>query len=135
MGTLPLYSRPRRKRIGPEAQLQLAVMQHLAFAKAEGVVYFHPANEGRRSEAEGAHLKRLGMLPGTADLILVGVGLPHSALELKARGGKPSPEQNAFAAAWRASGGRYAWADNIDSALKILIDWGFLDYQRRRRVA
>jgi hypothetical protein len=135
MGTLPLYSRPRRRRIGPEAQLQEAVMQHWRLTGALNTLCFHPANEGKRSVVEGARLKRMGMFPGAADLILVGVGLPHSALELKARGAKPSAEQNAFAYVWRASGGRYAWADNIDDALKILIDWGFLDYHRRRRVA
>ncbi len=133
MTRLALYSTPKRRRHnwGPEAALQYAVIEHLRLADVPGLIYFHVPNQGKRTEVEGAHLKRMGMLPGTSDLILMAPGLGAAALELKAKGEKPTPEQLAFSYAWCEAGGVYAYADNIDSALAILTRWGFIDYQRR----
>lgn len=136
MSRLALYSTPkrtRRRNWGPEAALQYAVIEHLRLAGVPGLVYFHVPNEGKRTTEEGAHLKRMGMLPGASDLILIAPGLGSAALELKAKGEKPTPEQLAFSYAWCEAGGVYDWADTIDKALAILTRWGFLDYQRRSR--
>jgi len=133
MASLPLYRRKaRRRRIGPEASLQITVCQHLRLTGAANMIWFHPCNEGKRSEAAGAHLKRMGMLPGVADLVIV---LPGRTcfLELKARGEGQSPEQIAFEALCRDLGFAYAVADNIDAALAILRSWGAIGRRAESR--
>jgi hypothetical protein len=131
----PVKPRVSRRRIGPEAQLQAAVCQYLRLAGTPDLTFFSVPNESKRSPAEGARLKAIGLLPGVADLLLFAPNHPPSALELKAHGKKLSPEQTAFAIAWHASGGRYQWADNIDTAIHILISWGLIDRLVRGRAA
>jgi hypothetical protein len=133
MNSLQLYHKPRRrKRIGPEACLQYAVVQYLLLSAPRGTIWFHPANEGKRTEGEGAHLKRMGMLPGVADLCIILPGEKARFLELKARGEKQSDDQIAFQALCESNGTPYAVADNIDQALRILTGWGALAGKLRR---
>src|SRR6188472_3005684 len=94
--TLSLYTKPRRKRTSPESKLQMVVCEHLRLRGVDGLLYFHPCNEGKRTASEGYRLKRMGMLPGIADLVLDIPGKPLSFLELKARGEKQGPDQMAF---------------------------------------
>lgn len=131
MTALKFYSKPRRKRVGPEACLQMAVVQHLMLRAPKDIIWFHPANEGKRSAAEGAHLKRMGMLPGIADLVICRQGKPPCFLELKAKGEKQSDDQRAFERCCWDYGFAYAVADNIDAALGILEGWGVLPERRR----
>lgn len=127
MTSLKFYSKPRRKRIGPEACLQMAVVQHLMLRGVPGLIYFSIPNEGKRSEAAAHYLKRMGMLPGVGDLCII-VPTPAGAvyrtpvfLELKALRGTQSTDQQAFERLCTESGAaRYFMADNIDTALTIL---------------
>jgi hypothetical protein len=127
--TLQFYSKPRRA--SPEAALQRAVCEHLRLTARPGVLYFHPTNEGRRSVVTGANLKRMGMLPGMADLVVIMNGRT-SFLELKATGEKPRDTQLAFAEQTLAAGCDYAVCDNINDALDMLRCWGAI---RRARAA
>lgn len=132
--SLPFYSRrpPRMRRLGPEASLQMAVCEHLRLRGAPGLLYFHPCNEGKRSEAAGLMLKRMGMLPGVADLVILLPGKPVLFLELKARGEKQSPEQIAFEIACGHVGAEYAIGDNIDAILNYLTNYGALTRRGQR---
>lgn len=118
-------SKPRRKRMTPEACLHVTVAEHLRLAATPGTWFLHIANEGKRTPAEGAHLKRLGMMPGAADLMIVS---PAGVfwLELKAKGQKPTPEQFVFGELVIGSGHEWAWADNIGDALTQLRRWSLL---------
>lgn len=131
MRSLPLFSgKPRGKRTSPEASLQIVVCEHLRLRGREGLLYFHPCNEGKRTAAHGMRLLRMGMLPGIADLVVIIPARPILFLELKARGGKQSPEQIAFMHRCLQCGHAYGLADNIDDALKVLAEAGA--FQQRR---
>lgn len=133
--SLPLYSKPRRRRTSPEASLQMTVCEHLRLRGVDGLLYFAPCNEGRRSPLNAYYLKRMGMLPGIADLVIDIPGQPLSFLELKAEGGKQSPEQVAFGDYCRDTGRRYTVVRNIDQALGALEIWGAFQQRRTRRAA
>lgn len=126
---LPLVKSPARKRARqhPEHTLQRAVCEWLRVAGVPGLIYFHPVNEGKRGVRSAARLKEIGLLAGASDLILV---LPPdgriAALELKAKGNKPTEAQGSFLDAVDAAGGYAACADNIDDALAWLRLWGAL---------
>lgn len=118
---LKFYSKPRKAK--PEAALQRNVVQHLMLIGVPGMIYFSIPNEAKRSERLGAEMKRMGMLPGVADLCIVIQGRAHF-LELKSRDGKQSPEQILFQADCDEAGIPYAVAHSIDEALKTLRGWG-----------
>lgn len=120
-------------KLGPEAQIQAAVIQHLAQRGAPGIVYFAPCNEGKRTPAAAAYLRKLGMLPGVADLCIIVPGKPVLFLELKAKGGKPTPEQDAFGIAATLAGHGWTCIDNIDDALVMLESWGAIRRAESRR--
>jgi hypothetical protein len=114
-----------------EAQLQIALVEHLRWRAKPDVIYFHVPNGGLRNKAEAAKLKAMGTLPGVSDLIFVWYDydkhdLRNLYLELKARGRRPSPAQHNFAAVIGAAGADYAWTDDLDTALLILKQHGLL---------
>ena len=121
---MKFYSgKPRRD--DPEARLQKAVVQHLTLAGSPGVLFYKIANEGKRSAAYGAEMKRQGLRPGAADLCICHKGRTFF-LELKAKGEKPEAAQVQFSADALLAGCHYQWADNIDQALTILHGWGVI---------
>ena len=84
-------------------------------------MWFHPPNggerpafvnkKGKRVSIEGGRLQRMGTKPGVSDFILVAptCGRLH-ALELKAKGEKPSEAQVQFLNAVLDAGGKAATA-------------------------
>ena len=127
MTSLKFYSKPRRD--NPEARLQKAVLQHLKMTGVPGIIYFHPANEGRRSIVTGANLKALGMLPGVADLVIIKDGRAFF-LEIKAKGGRLSEAQAQFGALALEAGSQWACVDCIDAAINTLRNWGVIKPMR-----
>lgn len=77
-----------------ERDLQVAVMEYLAVALPPDAFAFHPVNEGRRSLAFGARLKREGMVAGVPDICVIYQGRAHWC-ELKSLKGSISPAQKA----------------------------------------
>ena len=53
-----------------EFQIQAAVIEYLRFNARPGVVYMHIPNQQAGGPKRGAYLKRMGVLPGAADLLL-----------------------------------------------------------------
>ena len=113
------------RRDNPEARLQKTVLQHLKLTGVPGLLYYHPANEGRRSVVSGYNLKAIGMLPGVADLVLVHEGRTYF-LELKAAGGRLSDAQRDFSERALAAGALWTVAYSIDAALAALRGWGLI---------
>ncbi len=110
----------------PEDNIQRAVIQHLRERGAPGIVFWHTPNGGKRSKAEAAILKGLGVRAGVSDIICV-----HNsrifALELKAPNAKPPTEsQMQFISDLNAAGGFGTIAVGLDKALKCLETWGLL---------
>ena len=75
-----------------EADHQEAVIQ---YCDLKGIPVAHIANEGKRSKAQGAALRRQGLRKGFPDLVIpVARGKYHSLyIEMKDFGGKPTKEQ------------------------------------------
>lgn len=122
---LKFHSKKPRRR-DDEAALQRVVVQHLLLRAAPGVLWFKITNEGKRSLAMGAEMKRQGLRPGAADLAIVIKGRTYF-LELKKHGEKPTDAQFQFMDEALAAGADYAWADNINDALVLLERWGVFD--------
>lgn len=113
----------------PLPRLQGAACQHLRQRGAPNIVFFHPANGGRRRPIEAAIFKGLGVRPGVADLILLRNNHAY-ALELKAEGGRPSIAQTEFMSDWIRAGGSGCIVEALDPALRMLETWGLLRGQR-----
>jgi len=107
-----------------EAQIQRAVIKQLEARAPKGLFWFHVPNGGARpSPVEMARLKMMGLVPGVPDLILVRFGRTY-ALELKAEGGRVSPQQHQALQLLRDAGAMVAIAFGYNSAMKTLEDWG-----------
>ncbi len=105
-----------------EAQIQQAVVQHLSRRAKPNVIWFHPANGGKRSLISAVQFKRAGVVPGVADIICLRKGTGY-ALELKKMGGRVSEAQNTWLMKWEKAGGIWAIAYGLDAALAILAAW------------
>ncbi len=123
-GCPPDQRRTRRRR-RPEDELQRALVQHLRTRPADGLVWFHVPNQGFRRRIEAAILKGLGVQAGVSDLIFLHRGR-FLALELKAKGGKPTPEQVDFLARVTLGGGVARCVDDLDEAITWLEMLGVL---------
>lgn len=86
-----------------EAEEQIAVVE---YCDLKGIPVYHIPNEGRRSARTGAHLKRQGLRRGFPDLCIPRArGRYHSLyIEMKAEGGRATPEQEAWIHALRGEG-------------------------------
>lgn len=119
--SLKLYSKaPRRY---PEAALQRAICQWLIIAGVPGLLWFHVPNGMVSNARTVAHMKRIGMRPGVADLVVIMPGGKTHCLELKAKNGKLSRDQIVFSADCAIAGVPYKVCDNIDDALRVLRSW------------
>lgn len=118
---------PHRKTA--EAELHKAIWQHILLYGAKDVIAFHPANGEVRSKRTGARLKAMGVVPGVPDLCFT-LADGHSAyMEIKAPGGRLSPEQKAFQRKCELMGVEYACVFGIDAALAVLRAWNVLPNQ------
>lgn len=115
-----------------ELQLHFFVADYLRYNAQPGVLWFHVANGEIRDKSTAAKLKRMGLLPGVADIEVItpfyGSGgiCYHKTyfLELKAEKGVLSPDQKIFAERCAAIGLGYEVARSPEQALTILLDWG-----------
>jgi hypothetical protein len=113
------------RRAQPEAQIQRAVIEHLAWRARPGVWWTHIPLGGLRSKVEAAILRGLGTARGTPDLLIVADGKAHF-LELKSARSRVTSEQRACHGALRAAGATVAVATGVDAAIAQLKDWGLL---------
>lgn len=122
-----LFTKRKAKQLPPayEFAVHCMVADALRLMLSPGWIWFHPANGELRNEKTAARLKRMGVLPGTSDFILIGppAGLVH-ALELKRRGERPSYLQTVFLEAVVRAGGQAGYADTFEGAMALLKGWG-----------
>jgi hypothetical protein len=118
--------RVRRPPPAPEFHLHILVADVLRRWIMPGWRFTHIASGEYRSKATAGRLKRMGVIPGWPDFILLSPLPTREAhfLELKRRGRKLSDEQDDFAAFCRMHGYPFEWTDNFDSALAVLKCWG-----------
>lgn len=114
-----------------EDDIQIQIVEYLTLlASAGSFIFFHVPNQamgkatGRGGLARMARLKRMGLRPGVADLVLVKGGKTYF-LEVKRLKGKQSVNQMEFEVDALRSGTEYAVAHSFDEAKKILQNWHF----------
>ena len=106
-----------------EQLIQVEVMQHIA-DRYPDVLAFHVANERKSSKQQGAMLKRMGVLKGVSDIIIMEPrgGYHGAVIELKAKKGRPSSEQVKFIS--RAKERGYFGGFTVGARQSIrLVDW------------
>jgi hypothetical protein len=89
------------------------------FARLHKLPMFHPVNEGKRSLATGARLKRMGMMSGVSDCMFLRGNNQYSGLflELKVPPNKPTPAQLRFIELVKAEGYHGSIAYGVDDAI------------------
>jgi hypothetical protein len=114
----------------PEDAVHAAVADVLRLSLSPGWMWWHTPNEGRRSRYQQGRMKRMGMMSGVPDIILIRPdGIVH-ALEIKRPRsetgralGRLSDAQSAFFAALPPACPR-ACAHGVGEALDVLSEWG-----------
>ena len=86
---------------------------------------FHPPSEGVRSVVFAARLKQVGWRKGMADIQLFVPSSRYHALfiELKAKKGRPQPEQLAYLADLRAQGYAACLCYGDEAAISCIMDY------------
>lgn len=111
-----------------EDDLQMAVADYLRF-QCPSLMWWHTPNGGRRNAKEGARFKRMGVLPGVADILMfwrTGDKTHKAAIELKAGKNSQEPTQKIFEHNWKFQGGQYAICRSLDDVKACLKTWGAL---------
>jgi len=110
-----------------DAEFRLACVVHdtLRLRGKEGLHFFAVPNGEARSPKTGARLKRQGVRAGEPDLILLW-NKRAIGLELKAEGGRQSPEQRQVEQEWTAAGSLYRCVKGYDEAIQFLDMLGVL---------
>lgn len=126
---LSLFAGKRQRGKLPPPALEYAthcaVADTLRASITRGWVFLHVGNGEARDAITGARLKRMGVLPGVSDFLLIGPPAGRvRALELKRRGEKPTPAQFKFMDDVRLAGGDAEWVDSFDAAVAVLRRWG-----------
>lgn len=116
---------------------------------AEPFPFFHCPNEGKFSKRQAVIREKRGVMAGVGDLVIVtpltkriavqspeqwagdrivdAGTFPGAALEIKARGKRPTAAQLAWLAYWRAAGFATAWTAGHRATAEQLRSWGLLD--------
>ena len=111
------------KKKDTEAQLQKAITSFLHYQYPK-LLWFHVPNGGRRSAAEGAKFKAMGVLAGVADILIFNDGFFYD-VELKSGKGVMSASQKDFKERWCKEFGRYALVTSIEELQSVFKVWKF----------
>ena len=109
-----------------ELAIHEALVAHLRAAAAPGVIWFHVPNGEKRDAGTARKLKRLGVLPGVADMIYLLPGGRVVFHELKTEGRALEPQQRAFRDAVTALGCEFHVTHGLDDALFVARSVGAL---------
>jgi len=116
-------ARPARKR-RLEDKLQARIVTYLRLALPDCVIASVPNGGSRRSAIEGANLKRVGLLAGMPDLMIIQPGSIVRFIEVKSPTGRTQPEQQAMHAAFAAKGISFAVVRSLADVEAALFCWG-----------
>lgn len=102
-----------------EADNQKVVAEYL---DALHVLWFHPANEGKRSYGAANHLRAQGLKRGVPDIIILEPrgGYHGLAIEMKHGKNKPTEEQKEWLRALLARGWKAGICYNADAAIRVI---------------
>jgi hypothetical protein len=114
----------RKRRAQPEAAIQRAVFEHIAYRKVAGWQFWSTPNAAKRSLRMGGELKAQGMTAGVGDVSIVSPTGRYHELEIKTAIGRLSPAQRERQDELKQSGVICAVAYGLDAALAILSGWG-----------
>lgn len=112
-----------------EFRLTCLVADLFRLASAPGVHTFHVPNGEYRSARTGARLKRMGVIAGEPDFVIF--SKEHKGkiigLELKAEGGRQTPEQREVERQWTLAGGLYKVCRGYQETFEFLSMLGVLN--------
>lgn len=115
-----------------EDAIQAEIIGLLKVAAIPDLIYFHPANGGKRPINTARRLKDIGVVAGVPDLVLVH---PETSVtyfvEVKTDKGSLSKEQRTFRDRCLAIGHHWALVRSRDQAQDILTEWGLLRITKR----
>ena len=116
-----------------ESDIQIQIVEYLTLmAPSRGFFFFSIPNEamgaarGKGGLARMAKLKRMGLRPGVADLVIIKAGRAYF-LEVKRNDGKMSQNQKDFENLVFAHGSEYGVAYSFDEAVLILKFWDIVE--------
>ena len=121
-----------------ESQIQQNICTFLSLiTHTTGIVYFSVPNEGIMGVLKMFkidkvtcfkivnHFKKMGLLPGTSDIVIIWRGMAY-CLEVKKPNGKQSADQKLFMRNVIAAGGKYEIVYSLDGCKSQLKEWGIL---------
>jgi hypothetical protein len=124
MGRVGLPTKSRKAGHRPaETPIHIAIVDYLRLV-LPGALVFHPANGGKRNVREAVALKRMGVLAGVPDLVIITQEGRLAFLEVKDAKGVMSAPQKAFGSALDAAGVPWAVVRSVDDARRVLSLWG-----------
>ena len=116
-----------------ESDIQIQIVEYLTLlAPSRGFFFFSIPNEamgaarGKGGLARMAKLKRMGLRPGVADLVIIKAGRAYF-LEVKRHDGRISENQMDFKVLAITHGSCYSIAYSFDEAVKILQSWDIVE--------
>ena len=109
-----------------EEAIHIGIIDLLRLTAAPDVLYFHVPNGGLRNKREAAKLKRMGVLPGVADIVIVLSNGRTVFVEVKMPAGKLSKDQNEFRMFCNARNFPYFIIRSISEAEKYFKSFGIL---------
>ncbi len=115
-------------RIEPtEQQIHVAVVDLLNAYARPGLIYFHVPNGEHRHISVAKKLKKMGVLPGVADFVLIRLMGKAAFLEIKEPNeGRQSKAQKEFEAQCHLNGSPYYVAHSFEEARDWLSDMDML---------
>lgn len=124
----PMIERMPRLKLHPEQRLTVQVAdmlrRYILQGKLSGV-WFHVANEGKRTTYDGALIKAMGRIPGVPDFVFMGTW-GHGLIELKTDDGTQGEAQVYFEHWCGLQKVRYVICRSLDEAEITLRSWGAL---------
>ena len=121
-----MWPEPKIQRRDDEAQLQIALVQHLRLLSPDNVIWYAVPNGEKRSKRTAGRLKAQGVVSGVPDLAFVLADGRSAFLELKSPVGRLSPAQKSFGEKCARMEIEYAVSSDLDQCLSILKAWGVL---------
>jgi hypothetical protein len=106
----------------PETRLQCAVVDYMRTVCPDCLTW-HAANGGKRSKETARLMKRLGVLPGVFDLVVMAPGPFVGFMECKSGAGRLSDDQEWFQEQLILMGFQYCVVRSLDDVKAAIEAW------------
>jgi hypothetical protein len=117
----------RSRASSAEDAIQAEIIGLLKVASIHDLIYFHPANGGKRPISTARRLKDIGVVAGVPDLVMIHpeTGVTYF-VEVKTDKGSLSKEQRAFRDRCLSLGHPWALVRSRDQFQDVATEWGLL---------